>query len=146
MRVLIQRIKRGSVKVDQHYAAEEIDQGLMIFVGIGKQDTPEQADYLAKKISSLRIFSDQHGKMNLSIKDVVGKAIVVSQFTLYADTRKGNRPSFIDAGPPEKAEQLVNYFAEVLRKQGIPTQQGEFGANMMVELVNDGPVTIWIEK
>ncbi len=145
MRVLIQRISRGSVKVDQHYAADEIQQGLMIFLGIGKDDTAEKAAILAKKISNLRVFSDDDGKMNLSVKDIGGKAIVVSQFTLYADTKKGNRPSFINAGPPDIADSLVNYFANLLNQEGVPTQQGEFGAHMMVELVNDGPVTIWIE-
>lgn len=145
MRVLIQRIARGSVKVGQHFAAEEIQQGLMIFLGIGKEDTQEQAEYLAKKISNLRIFGDEQGKMNLSVKDVGGKAIVVSQFTLYANTKKGNRPSFIEAGPPEQADKMVDYFANLLREQGVPTQQGEFGAEMKVELVNDGPVTIWME-
>jgi D-tyrosyl-tRNA(Tyr) deacylase len=145
MRVLIQRIARGSVKVDQQYVANEIQHGLMIFLGIGKEDSEEKANLLAKKISNLRIFGDEDGKMNLSIKDIGGKAIVVSQFTLYADTKKGNRPSFINAGAPETADELVNYFAKSLRNEGIPTQQGEFGAHMMVELVNDGPVTIWME-
>ncbi|MBW6474552.1 MAG: D-tyrosyl-tRNA(Tyr) deacylase, partial [Anaerolineaceae bacterium] len=99
-----------------------------------------------KKIANLRIFGDEDGKMNLSILDLKGQAIVVSQFTLYADTKKGNRPSFINAANPEKADQLVNYFADQLRSFGIPTQQGEFAAHMMVSLVNDGPVTIWIEN
>jgi D-tyrosyl-tRNA(Tyr) deacylase len=145
MRALVQRIKKGSVRVDGKFVAEEIESGMMIFLGIGQDDTKEKADFLARKISNLRIFNDDQGKMNLSIKDVSGKAIVVSQFTLYADTRKGNRPSFISAAQPEIADALVDYFASQLSQQGIPTQQGEFGANMEVELINDGPVTIWFD-
>lgn len=146
MRALIQRISKGSVSVDQRIVADEVGIGLMIFLGVGHEDNQEKARVLAKKISNLRIFGDHEGKMNLSIQDIQGQAIVVSQFTLYADTKKGNRPSFIDAANPEKADQLVNYFADQLRSFGIPTQQGEFAAHMMVSLVNDGPVTIWIEN
>lgn len=146
MRALIQRISKGSVSVDQRIVADEVGIGLMIFLGVGHEDNQEKARILAKKISNLRIFGDHEGKMNLSIQDIQGQAIVVSQFTLYADTKKGNRPSFIDAANPEKADQLVNYFADQLRSFGIPTQQGEFAAHMMVSLVNDGPVTIWIEN
>lgn len=145
MRALIQRIQRGSVKVDEKFVAKEIQNGLMIFLGVGKGDTEEKAQYLAKKIGNMRIFGDDQGKMNLSIKDVRGQAIVVSQFTLYADTRKGNRPSFIDAAPPDEASRLVDYFAKLLKLQDIPTQQGQFAAHMMVDILNDGPVTIWIE-
>lgn len=146
MRALIQRINKGSVSVDQRTVAEEIEIGLMIFLGIGHEDNQDKADLLAKKIAHLRIFGDEDGKMNLSILDIKGQAIVVSQFTLYADTKKGNRPSFIKAANPEKADQMVNYFADQLRSFGIPTQQGEFGEHMMVSLINDGPVTIWIEN
>ena len=146
MRALIQRIKKGSVSVDQRIVAGEIGSGLMIFLGVGHEDNQEKAVLLAKKIANLRIFGDENGKMNLSILDIQGQAIVVSQFTLYADTKKGNRPSFINAANPEKADQLVNYFADQLRSFGIPTQQGEFAAHMTVSLVNDGPVTIWIEN
>lgn len=146
MRALIQRINNGSVSVDQRIVAGEIGSGLMIFLGVGHEDNQEKAVLLAKKIANLRIFGDENGKMNLSILDIQGQAIVVSQFTLYADTKKGNRPSFINAANPEKADQLVNYFADQLRSFGIPTQQGEFAAHMMVSLVNDGPVTIWIEN
>ena len=145
MRALIQRISSGSVTVDKEVIAKEINSGLMIFLGVGHEDTTEKADLLAKKIANLRIFGDDQGKMNLSIKDIDGQAIVVSQFTLYADTRKGNRPSFINAAAPDKAEFLVNYFAEQLKSYGIFTQQGQFAAHMMVSLVNDGPVTIWLE-
>ncbi len=146
MRALIQRISKGSVTVDQKIVADEVGTGLMVFLGIGHEDNQEKARILAKKIANLRIFGDDDGKMNLSILDIKGQAIVVSQFTLYADTKKGNRPSFIAAANPDKADQLVNYFADQLRLFGIPTQQGEFAAHMMVSLVNDGPVTIWIEN
>ena len=146
MRALIQRINNGSVSVDQRIVAAVIGSGLMIFLGVGHEDNQEKAVLLAKKIANLRIFGDENGKMNLSILDIQGQAIVVSQFTLYADTKKGNRPSFINAANPEKADQLVNYFADQLRSFGIPTQQGEFAAHMIVSLVNDGPVTIWIEN
>ena len=146
MRALIQRISKGSVTVDQRIVANEIGIGLMIFLGVGHEDNQDKARILAKKIANLRIFGDEDGKMNRSILDLKGQAIVVSQFTLYADTKKGNRPSFIDAANPDKADQLVNYFADQLRSFGIPTQQGEFAAHMVVSLVNDGPVTIWIEN
>ncbi len=146
MRALIQRISHGSVTVNHKVIAGEIGTGLMIFLGVGHEDSHEKADHLAKKIANLRIFGDAEEKMNLSILDVRGQAIVVSQFTLYADTKKGNRPSFIKAASPDIADELVNYFADQLRSYGIPTQQGEFAAHMMVSLVNAGPVTIWIEN
>jgi D-tyrosyl-tRNA(Tyr) deacylase len=146
MRALIQRISKGSVTVDQRIVADEVGIGLMIFLGVGHEDNQDNARILAKKIANLRIFGDEDGKMNLSIQDTQGQAIVVSQFTLYADTKKGNRPSFINAANPDKADQLVNYFADQLRSFGIPSQQGEFAAHMMVSLVNDGPVTIWMEN
>ena len=146
MRALIQRISKGSVTVDQRTVAEEIGDGLMVFLGVGHEDNTVKAASLAKKIANLRIFGDEEGKMNLSILDIKGQAIVVSQFTLFADTKKGNRPSFINAASPEMADNLVNYFSDQLRTYGIPTQQGEFAAHMMVSLVNDGPVTIWIEN
>ena len=145
MRALLQRVSSGIVSVDDQTIAQ-IGQGLVILLGIGHEDDEEQAVYLAEKISNLRIFEDAHGKTNLSILDVGGEAIVVSQFTLYADTRKGRRPSFIYAGAPEKAEPLVERFAELLRVHGIPTQTGQFGAHMLVEINNDGPVTIWLER
>jgi D-tyrosyl-tRNA(Tyr) deacylase len=146
MRALIQRISKGSVTVDQRMVAEEINIGLMIFLGVGHDDNEEKASALAKKISNLRIFGDDDGKMNLSILDIKGKAIVVSQFTLFADTKRGNRPSFVNAAKPELADQLVNFFSDQLRMFGISTQQGKFATHMMVSLVNDGPVTIWIEN
>lgn len=146
MRALVQRISKGSVEVDNQVVAKEIGNGLMIFLGVGHEDNQKNADLMAKKIANLRIFGDDEGKMNLSIQDVEGQAIVVSQFTLYADTKKGNRPSFINAAEPNTANNLVDYFADQLRSYGIPTQQGEFAAHMKVNLINDGPVTIWIEN
>ncbi len=145
MRVLLQRVKSGKVSVDGRIVAS-IGPGLVILVGIGREDDEAKARFLAEKIASMRIFEDEAGKFNLSILDRAGEAIVVSQFTLYADTRKGRRPSFTEAAPPELASPLVDKFAELLRLQGIPTQTGLFGAHMLVEIENDGPVTIWLEK
>jgi D-tyrosyl-tRNA(Tyr) deacylase len=145
MRALIQRVKSGKVTVGARTVAE-ITHGLVILLGIGQDDNEENARFLAEKISTLRIFEDDQGKFNLSVLDRGGAAIVVSQFTLYADIRKGRRPSFIDAAAPEIAEPLVEKFAEFLRARGISTQTGIFGAHMLVEIENDGPVTIWIEK
>lgn len=144
MRAVLQRVSQGSVVVDGKVVAE-IGQGLMILLGVGPEDTMGIAEQLADKIATLRIFEDEEGKMNLSIKDVEGKAIVVSQFTLYADTNKGRRPSFIDAAKPELAEPLVTAFSKMLADRGVPTQTGIFGAHMKVSLVNDGPVTIVME-
>jgi D-tyrosyl-tRNA(Tyr) deacylase len=145
MRALIQRVKSGKVTVGARTVAE-ITHGLVILLGIGQDDNEENARFLAEKISTLRIFEDDQGKFNLSVLDRGGAAIVVSQFTLYADIRKGRRPSFIDAAAPEIAEPLVEKFVEFLRARGISTQTGIFGAHMLVEIENDGPVTIWIEK
>ena len=145
MRVVIQRVSKGSVSVDGERIAE-IGGGLIILTGIAPEDSEAQAQYLAEKIANLRIFPDEEGKINLSCLDVGGEAIVVSQFTLYADTRKGRRPSFVNAAPPEIAEPLVERFAELLRAQGVPTQMGQFGAEMMVEIHNHGPVTIVIDR
>jgi len=145
MRALIQRVSSGTVSVDDQ-AIAQIGQGLVILLGIGHGDGEEQAAYLAEKIANLRIFEDDQGKTNLSVLDVGGEAIVVSQFTLYADTRKGRRPSFTDAALPDLAAPLVERFAELLRGHGVPTQTGQFGAHMLVEINNDGPVTIWLEK
>ena len=145
MRALIQRVSHGKVSVADETIAE-IDKGIVILLGVGHEDGEEQADYLAKKIAGLRIFEDEEGKTNLSLLDVGGEAIVVSQFTLYADTRKGRRPSFINAGHPEMAEPLVDYFVDLMKGHGIATQTGKFGAHMLVEIDNDGPVTIWMER
>lgn len=144
MRTLIQRVRQASVTITDRRVAE-IGRGLVILLGIGPQDDEQKAALLARKIALLRIFEDEQGKMNLSVLNVQGSAIVVSQFTLYADTRKGNRPSFIDAAPPAQASPLVDRFVEYLQEQGVPTQTGEFGAHMLVDIENDGPVTIWLE-
>jgi D-aminoacyl-tRNA deacylase len=145
MRALIQRVKSGKVTVDNRTVAE-IAQGLVILLGIGQGDNEEKAGFLAEKIATLRIFEDDEGKFNLSILDKGGAVIVVSQFTLFADTRKGRRPSFAEAAPPEVAAPLVEKFTNVLRARGISSQTGIFGAHMVVEIENDGPVTIWLEK
>jgi D-aminoacyl-tRNA deacylase len=145
VRVVIQRVSSGRVVVQGREIAA-IGPGLVILLGIGPDDGEEQARYLVEKIANLRIFEDDDGKMNHSLLDTGGQAIVVSQFTLYADTRKGRRPSFTDAASPEVASPLVERFAGMLRELGVPTMTGEFGAHMRVEIANEGPVTIWMER
>ena len=144
MRIVLQRVSWGRVLVADH-AIAEIGKGMVILVGIGPQDGEDQVRQLAEKVTNLRIFEDEQGKMNLSVLDVGGEVIVVSQFTLYADTRRGRRPSFTEAALPEVARPLVELFAQLLRQLGVPTQTGEFGAHMQVEISNDGPVTILME-
>lgn len=144
MRAVVQRVASASVLVDGK-TISSIDRGLLILLGVGPTDTDDVAQQLAKKIAAMRIFPDADGKMNLSVREAGGAAIVVSQFTLYADTRKGNRPSFIGAAAPELASPLCDRFVEFLTAEGVPTQTGEFGAHMQVSLVNDGPVTILLE-
>jgi len=144
MKAVIQRVSEGSVTVDEKVVAE-IGQGLVILLGIAPDDTVDLARQMVSKIANLRIFEDENEKMNLSALDVAAEAIVVSQFTLYADTSRGRRPSFIGAAMPELAEPLVETFAHLLTDQGVPTQTGVFGAMMEVALVNDGPVTIVME-
>ena len=145
MRAVLQRVRRGKVSVGGKTIAE-IGPGLVILLGVKHGDGEAEARWMAEKVAVLRVFEDQDGKTNLSIKDVGGEAIVVSQFTLYADTRKGRRPSFIRAAAPEIAEPLVQRFADLLGSQGVPTQSGSFGAHMLVEIENDGPVTIMLER
>jgi D-aminoacyl-tRNA deacylase len=145
MRAVVQRVRYGKVTVEGRLAAE-IAQGVVILLGIGHSDGDSQIDYLTEKIATLRIFEDDQGKMNQSLLDVKGAALVVSQFTLYADTRKGRRPSFTDAALPDIASLLVDRFARQLSALGVPSQQGEFGAHMLVEIENDGPVTIILER
>ncbi len=145
MRVVLQRVSAGRVSIDGRIVAQ-IERGLVLLVGIAPDDTEEKARVLVEKIANLRIFEDQQGKMNLSLLDMGGAAIVVSQFTLYADTRKGRRPSFTGAALPDLASPLVERFAGMLAALGVPTQSGQFGAHMLVEIDNDGPVTIILEN
>ncbi len=145
MRALLQRVKSASVDVaGQRISA--IDDGLLIFICAMAGDTPTQAEAMAAKIAKTRIFTDEAGKMNRSVTDVLGSALVVSQFTLAADTSRGNRPGFSAAAPPELGEQLYLHFAQALSALGLPVQTGQFGADMSVALINDGPVTIWLEN
>ena len=145
MRALIQRVTSGKVTVEGKTVAK-IGHGLVILLGIGQEDTEEDAKFLAEKIATLRIFEDSASKFNLSLLDVSGAALVVSQFTLYGDAGKGRRPSFTEAARSEIAAPLVDKFTGFLRLQGVPSQTGIFGAHMLVEIENDGPVTIWLEK
>ncbi|MGA9190846.1 MAG: D-aminoacyl-tRNA deacylase [Anaerolineales bacterium] len=145
MRLVLQRVRRGRVTVADDVVGE-IGTGLVILVGVEQGDGFEQADWLAAKCAGLRIFDDPEGKMNLSLGDVGGEVLVVSQFTLLANTDKGRRPSYVHAAAPDVAEPLVDRFADQLARAGIPTQMGRFGAHMLVEIDNDGPVTILIEK
>ena len=144
MRAVIQRVSHASVSVDGSEIAK-IGQGLLILLGVVQSDTEENLAAMVKKASALRIFRDAEDKMNLSVKDINGEALVVSQFTLCADTRKGNRPSFISAAAPEIASPMVDEFVRRFIEAGIPTQQGQFGGDMKVSLLNDGPVTIILD-
>ncbi|TET49520.1 MAG: D-tyrosyl-tRNA(Tyr) deacylase [Anaerolineales bacterium] len=145
MRVVVQRVSHASVSVDGRPVGA-IERGLVVLVGVAHGDTEEQAGWLAGKIAGLRVFEDSAGKMNAGLLDVGGAALVISQFTLYADTRKGRRPSFIDAAPPKLAEPLVACFAKALEQHGITVETGIFGAHMMVDIHNDGPVTIILDR
>ncbi|GEO65826.1 D-aminoacyl-tRNA deacylase [Levilactobacillus spicheri] len=144
MRILLQRVKQASVTIEDQVHGQ-IDQGFLLLVGAEDSDTSEQVDYLVHKISHLRVFSDAAGKMNLSVQDVQGSILSVSQFTLYANVKKGNRPSFVGAGDPAHAEKLYHELNQKLAATGIPVATGVFGADMQVALVNDGPVTIWFD-
>ena len=141
MRAVIQRVSEASVTIDEQVDGK-IGRGFMILLGIHEEDTQEDADYLIRKIPLLRVFEDTEGKMNQSLQDVGGSVLSVSQFTLYADTKKGNRPSYVKAARPETAIPLYEYFNEGLRKAGLVVETGEFGGDMDVALINDGPVTI----
>lgn len=145
MRLLLQRVSRAAVRIDGATVGE-IGPGLVIFVGVGHEDEPATADAWAGKAADLRIFRDDEGRTNRSLLDVGGEALVVSQFTLYADTRKGRRPSFLDAAPPDLGTALYERFADALAGRGVRVARGVFGAEMRVELVNDGPMTIWLDS
>jgi D-tyrosyl-tRNA(Tyr) deacylase len=145
MRAVVQRVSRAGVRVDSKTVGE-IGKGLVVLVGIRSGDSREAADYLAEKVVNLRVFPDAEGKMNLSVSDVGGAVLAVSQFTLFGDVRRGRRPSYIDAAPPEEAEPLYDYFLAALRRHGLRVASGVFRAMMEVELVNDGPVTILIDS
>ena len=145
MRIVLQRVKSASVSIEG-LVVGEIEQGFLLLVGVGPNDTRDDASYLARKIAGMRIFSDENGKMNLSIDQVGGKILSVSQFTLFADTKKGNRPSCTGSASPEAANKLYEEFNEILRTEyGLIVETGEFGADMQVSLVNDGPVTILLD-
>ena len=146
MKIVVQRVKNAQVDVEEKTVGK-IDKGFLVLLGVTHNDTEEQADYLVKKLCNLRVFTDENDKMNLSLKDVDGKLLIVSQFTLYADCSGGNRPSFINAAKPDKAEKLYEYFCKQFKeKYNIDVEKGIFGADMKVSLLNDGPVTIIIEK
>lgn len=144
MRVLLQRVSHAQVSIDDHVQGA-IKKGYCLLVGAEDSDTSDEVDYLVHKISRLRVFDDDAGKMNLSIQDVGGEILSVSQFTLYASTKKGNRPSFVAAGNPEHAEAIYDEFNQKMAATGLTVATGVFGADMQVELVNDGPVTIWYD-
>ncbi|HGY10720.1 MAG TPA: D-tyrosyl-tRNA(Tyr) deacylase [Oceanithermus profundus] len=145
MRALVQRVSEASVEVAGELVGR-ISSGLLVFYAAGRGDTAEDLDYLTRKIVNLRIFADEAGKMNRSLLDTGGEALVVSQFTLYADTRKGNRPSFTAAADPDEGRRWYDRFVDALVAQGIHVETGEFGAHMRVHLINDGPVTIWLDS
>lgn len=145
MRAVLQLVRRARVVVGEEVVGE-IGRGLLVLLGVSRQDTPEDATHLADKIVGLRIFADAEDKMNLGVADVSGSVLVVSQFTLYGDCRKGRRPSFIDAAPPETAIPLYEAFINAVKAHGIPVATGRFGAMMQVEMVNDGPVTLILDS
>ena len=145
MRILVQRVKSARV-VAEGRIISGINHGLLLFVGIGREDAEGDMERLSKKIAALRIFEDSQGKMNLDVKQINGKVLSVPQFTLYADTQKGNRPGFDHSADPETAKDYWNRFNNLLRQNGIEVKEGIFGAHMEVELINDGPVTIWLDS
>ncbi len=145
MRAVVQRVSQAAVSVGGEVVGA-IERGAVVLLGITHGDTAEQAEWLARKIAGLRIFEDDAGKINAGLLDVDGAVLVISQFTLYADARKGRRPSFTDAAPPKVAEPLVEHFAQTLRDHSVPVETGVFGAHMLVEIYNDGPVTVLLER
>jgi D-aminoacyl-tRNA deacylase len=144
VRALLQRVSRASVEVDDEVVGA-ISAGWLVLLGVGHADSQAIADQMAEKVALLRCFEDEQGKTNLSILDVGGQVLLVSQFTLYADLSRGRRPGFTNAAPPDQADALVDYFGQALRRRGLHVEQGRFGAHMQVSLVNDGPFTIWLE-
>lgn len=145
MKAILQRVTHGQVTVDDSITGK-IDTGFVVLLGVGHEDTEEDADYLAEKMVNLRVFNDDAGKMNRSLIDVSGSVLAISQFTLFADTRRGRRPSFIDAAPPEQATHLYEYFMNKVRSAGVRVEKGVFGAHMVVDIQNDGPVTIILDS
>ena len=145
MRALIQRVKQGAVTIDNQTKAA-IGQGMVILLGVGKEDTAADVEYLSRKTANLRIFEDANGKLNLSIKDIGGEALIISQFTLYADTKRGNRPGFEQAADPQTANLLYQQYTEAVAAYGINVKTGVFQADMLVDIANDGPVTILLES
>ena len=145
MKIVIQRVLDAQVEVDKKIVGK-IGKGFLVLLGVTHEDTRENADYLVKKLCKLRVFSDENDKMNLSLKDVNGELLIVSQFTLYANCKDGNRPSFVEAAKPDQANELYEYFCDECEKNDIKVEKGIFGADMKVSLLNDGPVTIVLEK
>ncbi|MCX7601562.1 MAG: D-aminoacyl-tRNA deacylase [Meiothermus sp.] len=145
MRAVVQRVSRAQVVVEGEVVGQ-IGPGLLVLLGVGRGDTHDDAAYLARKIAGLRVFADAEGKMNLALPDIGGEVLAVSQFTLYGDTRKGNRPSFIEAARPEEGRRLYQHFCDLLAQQGLHVETGVFQAHMEVHLVNDGPVTLWLDS
>jgi D-tyrosyl-tRNA(Tyr) deacylase len=145
MKAVVQRVSRADVTIDGAVVGQ-VQKGLMILLGVAANDTEEHARIMAQKLTKLRIFTDENGKMNRSLLDIAGGALVVSNFTLLADTSHGNRPSFTGAGDPEKAKKLYEYFLTLLPQLGVPTQSGQFGADMLLHIENDGPVTILLDS
>ena len=145
MRAVVQRVKKGSVEIEEKVVGK-IEKGLVILLGVGKNDTEKEVEYLAEKIVNLRIFEDKEGKMNLSVKDITGQILVISQFTLYGDCKKGRRPSFIFASFPDKAVKLYDYFVKFIKNYGLKVETGQFQARMLVKIFNNGPVTILLDS
>lgn len=145
MRAVVQRVSSAEVRVDDKMVGR-VGKGLLVYLGVGKEDTVSDIEYMAEKVSGLRIFEDENGKMNLSVQDIEGEILAISQFTLYGDVRKGKRPSFSDSAAPDKGEELYNQFISRIQGIGIRIDKGMFGAHMMVDYVNDGPVTILLDS